>query len=152
MPSAMPRATSSWRVPPAVVALVGIDRLLVAPDQSQEWRFVRDMAGREDRVAHQARALVDREVHLVAERGFSGMAFQLASWSLRPSTGSPWRGRRESASRLASIRVPLLTISPRPSRWRLSSASTRSLQAAAPDQLGAKARQGRVVRHRVGQC
>jgi hypothetical protein len=68
MPSAMPRATSSWRGPPAVVALVGIDRLLVALDQSQEWRFVRDVAGREDRVVHQARSPVDREVHLVAEQ------------------------------------------------------------------------------------
>ena len=46
--------------------------------------------------------------------GCSGSAFQLASWSLRPSIGSSLRGRRQSAATSeASISVPPLTISPR---------------------------------------
>ncbi len=55
-------------IPPAVVALVGIHRLLVALHQGQERRLVRDVRRGEDRLAHQARAVVDRDMRLVAEQ------------------------------------------------------------------------------------
>ena len=46
-------------LPGAVVALVGVHCPLVALDQVEEGHFVRDVAGGQDRPAHQARALVD---------------------------------------------------------------------------------------------
>jgi hypothetical protein len=79
------------------------------------------------------------------------MAVHLASWLLRPSTGSPLCGRQQSAATSeASIRVPLLTIKPLASSWRLSSASSGSARPRGLSSLR-KARQGRMIGHRIGQ-
>lgn len=51
--------------------------------------------------------MVHREVYLVAEQRLSGIAFQLASSSLRPATGSPLCGRRQSAATSEALGVEL---------------------------------------------
>ena len=108
-------------------------------------------AGREDRPAHQARALVDREVHLVAEQRLlrhrvpAGIlvaaALDRLALARPPAVGGDQRGVDQRAR-----------LDHQPPGVELAvELGQQPLGQPPPDQLAAKARQGRVVRHRVGQ-
>ena len=151
MPSAMPRSGQLLAIPPAVVAAIGVHCLLVALDEVQKRHFVRDVAGGEHRPAHQARALVDRKVHLVAEQRLlrHGVPAGIRIAAVRrPACPYAVAGiRRDQA---ASISVPALTISPLGVELAVELGEQRARPGRA-GQLAAKARQGRVIGHRIGQ-